>query len=158
MNSSLTRFSSLLGSVGVTPSMHSGLGIGMYSQVTSPLRRYSDLVAHQQLRGFIGGKPLLDKDTVLERISAGDAASGATVKAERKSNLHWTLCFLYQNPQWQGTGVIVELKEKAAVVLIPELAMETQIALNGKMQLNQEITLKVSKIDIPKQLVNFLAV
>ncbi len=145
-------------SVGITPSMHSGLGIGMYSQVTSPLRRYSDLVAHQQLRGFIDGKPLLDKDTVLERISAGDAASGAAVKAERKSNLHWTLCFLYQNPQWEGTGIVVELKEKTAVVLIPELAMETQIALNGKMQLNQELNLKVSKIDIPKQLVNFLAV
>ena len=78
-------------SVGVIPANHAGLGLGMYSQVTSPLRRYSDLVAHQQLRAFIDGNKPLSKDTVLERISAGDAAASAAVKAERKSNLHWTL-------------------------------------------------------------------
>ena len=142
-------------SVGVTPANHAGLGLGMYSQVTSPLRRYSDLVAHQQLRAFIDGKKPMDKDTVLERISAGDAAASAAVKAERKSNLHWTLCYLKQNPEWVGTGVIVEIKDNKAVVLIPELALETQIACPSGAALNQEIKIIPANIDIPKQLVSF---
>ena len=56
-------------SVGITPSGHAGLGLSFYSQVTSPLRRYSDLVAHQQLRAFIKKNRLLDKDEMLERIA-----------------------------------------------------------------------------------------
>lgn len=142
-------------SVGVIPANHAGLGLGMYSQVTSPLRRYSDLVAHQQLRAFIDGKKLLDKDTVLERISAGDAAASAAVKAERKSNLHWTLCYLKQNPEWVETGVIVEIKDSKATVLIPELALETQVPLTSDAALNQEIKVVPANIDIPKQLISF---
>ena len=70
-------------SVGVTPSMHCGLGLAMYSQVTSPLRRYGDLIGHEQLRAFLDGRELLDKDTMLMRVSEGDAASVAAHKAER---------------------------------------------------------------------------
>jgi exoribonuclease-2 len=142
-------------SVGVIPSNHAGLGLGMYSQVTSPLRRYSDLVAHQQLRAFIDGRKLLDKDTVLERISAGDAAASAAVKAERKSSLHWTLCYLMQNPEWVGTAVVVEIKDNKALVFIPELALETQIFSPMGTKLNQTIQVVSANIDIPKQLVTF---
>lgn len=135
-------------SVGITPAPHAGLGISMYSQVTSPLRRYSDLVAHQQLRAFLAGRELLDKDTMLERISAGDAAFSACKKAERNSNLHWTLVYLLQNPEWQGKAVCVEKKGKQAVFLIPEIAQETLMTPAKEVALNEEITVTVGKIDI----------
>ncbi|MFA6857929.1 MAG: RNB domain-containing ribonuclease, partial [Treponema sp.] len=64
-------------SVGIVPAPHAAIGVAMYSQVTSPLRRYSDLVAHEQLRAFIDGRQLVDKDAMPERISEGDAASVA---------------------------------------------------------------------------------
>ncbi len=143
-------------SVGVIPSQHAGLGIGMYSQVTSPLRRYGDLVAHQQLRSFIDKRTLLSKDEVLERISAGDAAASATVKAERKSNLHWTLFFLLQNPEWKGTAVAVEDKGKQFVFLIPSLGLETILIPSKKVQLNDEIEVKPGKINISELTVSFM--
>ena len=142
-------------SVGVTPSQHAGLGLGMYSQVTSPLRRYSDLVAHQQLRSFIDGRPLLDKDEMLERISAGDAAAGATVKAERESNMHWTLVYFLQHPEKTYTGIVVELRQKQAVVLIPEIALETVLTPDSAVNLNDELTLKAGNINLPELTVTF---
>ncbi len=144
-------------SLGVTPMQHAGLGLGMYTQVTSPLRRYSDLVAHQQLRAFIDGRPLLNKDTMLERIAAGDAAAGASVKAERKSNLHWTLVYLTQNPQWEGDAVVVELKGKQALCLIPSLAQETLLAPSRTVALNDTIKVRAGNIDIPTLSVNFIS-
>lgn len=144
-------------SLGVTPMQHAGLGLGMYTQVTSPLRRYSDLVAHQQLRAFIDGRPLLNKDTMLERIAAGDAAAGASVKAERKSNLHWTLVYLTQNPQWEGDAVVVELKGKQALCLIPSLAQETLLTLSRTVALNDTIKVRAGNIDIPTLSVNFIS-
>lgn len=144
-------------SLGVTPMQHAGLGLGMYTQVTSPLRRYSDLVAHQQLRAFIDGRPLLNKDTMLERIAAGDAAAGASVKAERKSNLHWTLVYLTQNPQWEGDAVVVELKGKQALCLIPSLAQETLLTPSRTVALNDTIKVRAGNIDIPTLSVNFIS-
>ncbi|AEE16695.1 ribonuclease catalytic domain-containing protein [Treponema brennaborense] len=145
-------------SIGITPLQHAGLGLGMYSQVTSPLRRYGDLVAHQQLRAFIGKKDLLGKDELLERIAAGDAAASTAVKAERKSNLHWTLVYLSRNPEWTGQAVVVELKGKQAVCLIPELGQETVLNPSRPVQLNDTLTVRAGNISIPDLLVTFTAV
>ncbi len=145
-------------SVGITPRGHAGLGILMYSQVTSPLRRYSDLVSHQQLRSFIDGRELLDKDEMLERISAGDAASSATVKAERKSSLHWTLVYLARNPEWVGDAIVVELKDKQAVILIPSIAQEALIGISPNTQLNDALKVRAMDINIPELTVKYVQI
>lgn len=142
-------------SVGVTPAAHAGIGIGMYSQVTSPLRRYSDLIAHQQLRAFLDGRELIDKNTMLERISAGDEAAIACKKVERKSNMHWTLVYLLQNPDWTGEAVFVEQKGNLCVFMIPSLAQQTTLVPSKPLNLNDTITVKASNIDISSQNVVF---
>lgn len=145
-------------SVGVTPSSHAGIGIGMYSQVTSPLRRYSDLIAHEQLRAFLDGRELIDKNTMLERISAGDEAAIACKKVERKSNMHWTLVYLLQNPDWTGEAVFVEQKGREGVFMIPSLAQQTLMIPSKELELNQKVTVKASNIDIASQKVDFLEI
>lgn len=135
-------------SVGITPAMHSGLGIAVYSQVTSPLRRYSDLIAHEQLRAYLDGRKLIEKDTMLERISQGDAASIAARKASRLSETHWKLIYLLQNPEWTGEAVCIDTRGSDSLMLIPSLAM--QITLHGtKYELNQTVKVRPEKIDIP---------
>ena len=143
-------------SVGITPAPHSGLGLSFYSQVTSPLRRYSDLIAHQQLRAFIDGRRLLDKDEMLERIAAGDAASLAARKASRLSETHWKLVYLMQNPEQTYTGVCIDKRGSDALFLIPTLDMQTTLKACSEIKLNDEVTLKAGKIDITTQEVTFL--
>lgn len=145
-------------SVGVTPSMHCSLGLNMYTQVTSPLRRYSDLIAHQQLRAFLDGRPLIDKDTMLLRISEGDAAMQAAKKAERKSNSHWTLVYLLQNPTWSGEAVCVDKSQKIPLFSIPELAAETYMMPPKEMELNEKIRVKAVNINIPELTVDYVPV
>lgn len=141
--------------VGIIPSSHAGLGLGMYSQVTSPLRRYGDLAAHQQLRSFLDKRQILNSDTMLEHIAAGDAAAGAAVKAERKSRLHWTLIYLLQNPDWTGEAIAVEKKGKQTVFLIPSIAYETVLTAKTDIKLNETIQVKAGNIHIPELTVTF---
>ena len=143
-------------SVGVTPSAHAGLGLGMYSQVTSPLRRYGDLLCHEQLRAFLDGRDLIDKDAMLERLAAGDEAAMACKKAERKSDLHWTLVYLLQNLDWTGEAVCVDFKGDEAIFMIPSLAQQTMFAPSKKLNLNDKVTLKVKSVDIPNLRVKFV--
>ncbi|MDR3284094.1 MAG: RNB domain-containing ribonuclease [Treponema sp.] len=145
-------------SIGTIPAPHSGLGLAMYSQVTSPLRRYGDLVAHQQLRAFIDRGPLLDTAAVLERISQGDAAAVAATRAERETNLHWTLVYLLEHPDWTGEAVVVELRGYQATVLIPALARQTTLITSRKPNLNDTLTVKAGKINLPELSFTFVEV
>lgn len=143
-------------SVGITPAPHAGLGVSFYSQVTSPLRRYGDLIAHQQLRAFIDGKHVLGKDEMLERVAAGDAASLAAKKASRLSDTHWKLVYLLQNPEKQFKGYCIDIRGAEALFLIPELDMQTTIKGLSDVSLNKELSLKVSSVNIPEQKVDFV--
>ena len=143
-------------SVGITPAPHSGLGLSFYSQVTSPLRRYSDLIAHQQLRAFIKGEKILDKDAMLEKVAAGDAASIAAKKASRLSDTHWKLVYLIQNPELEFEGVCIDVRGNDALFLIPQLDMQATIKGCSGVKLNDTARLKADKIDITTQNIQFL--
>lgn len=142
-------------SVGIIPGRHSGLGVSFYSQVTSPLRRYGDLIAHQQLRAFIDKRHLLGKDEMLERVAAGDAASIAAKKASRFSDTHWKLVYLLQNPDNEYEGFCIDKRGNDALFLIPKLDMQTTMKNCIQIELNESRMLKMKKVDIPTQIADF---
>lgn len=137
------------------PDAHFGLGLSHYTRTTSPLRRYLDLVTHQQLRARITGAEALDTNAVAERIGASEAVSGLVRKAERLSNQHWKLAWLARHAEWRGEGTVVSLEERKAVVILPELALETRVRLKEGMQLDQTVRLAAREVDLPDQSVFF---
>ena len=143
-------------SVGITPAMHCGIGIRMYTQVTSPLRRYSDLIAHEQLRAFLDGRELINKDDMLMRISEGDAGFQAAHKAERKADMHWTLVYLLQNPDWTGEAILVDRGGKQPQLFIPSLGLETYMGVEDSLDLNGSIRVKADKINLSELTVEFV--
>ncbi len=144
--------------VGTIPSMHAALGIAMYSQVTSPLRRYGDLAAHQQLLKFIDKEPLMKTDDLLMRISAGDISGRNCSSIERVSRQHWTLVYLLQNPDWQGEAVILDSIKLKAHICIPSIAFETDMFLKKELSINEKITVRAENIDLPNLTVRFMQI
>ncbi len=142
-------------SVGITPAPHAGLGLSFYSQVTSPLRRYGDLISHEQLRAFIDGRHLIAKDDMLARVAAGDAASIAAKKASRQSDTHWKLVYLLQNPDAEYEAFCIDRRGNDALFLIPSLDMQATLRNCSDVNLNDVAVLKMSKVDITEQKVDF---
>jgi exoribonuclease-2 len=139
----------------MTQGKHFGLGLDYYARATSPLRRYVDLVVHQQLRAHARGETPLDSDRISTRIAEANTVSGTVRRSERLSNQHWKRIFLQRQEKWQGDAVIVALDERKAVVIIPELALESRIRRKEDMQLDQTIRLEVREVDVPGQNVYF---
>ena len=139
----------------LTPGRHFGLGLDYYARATSPLRRYVDLLVHQQLRAFVTGNAPLAREEIGESIAQASAVSGVIRRAERLSNLHWKLIYLKEHGGWRGDAVVIALEERKAVVMIPELALESRIRRSEDMQLDQRIRLQVQEVDIPAQSVYF---
>ncbi|MCP4043917.1 MAG: RNB domain-containing ribonuclease [Gammaproteobacteria bacterium] len=134
---------------------HAGLGLEVYSQVTSPLRRYFDLVAHQQLRAWSQGRTPLSYEQLRTRIGVREAAVGSIRRAERQSNRHWILVYLLRHPNWRGTAILVENRDRRGMVLIPELGLEVQVRLKENLPLNSQLNLALNGIDLPNGTANF---
>jgi exoribonuclease-2 len=131
------------------PGPHFGLGLPIYTRATSPLRRYSDLLVHQQVRAFIKGDPLIGAQEVAARVAEGETASASVRRAERLSNQHWKLVYLRANPDWRGEAVVVTKEERKTVLLIPELALETRVRLRGDPDLNARVRVSPRDVDLP---------
>jgi exoribonuclease-2 len=132
----------------IDPAPHAGLGMELYAQATSPLRRYLDLVIHQQLRAHLRGGKVLGAQEVLERVGTADAITGSVRRAERLTRKHWTLVYLMERPRWRGEGVLVEKVGPRGKVLIPELDLEAQVHLRTDLALNSTLRLALSGVNL----------
>jgi len=135
---------------GVAPDHHFGLGLAMYTRATSPLRRYADLLVHQQLRAHLRGAAPLSTEQISARIGEADQGAVLVRRAERQSNQHWKLVHLMRSPRWQGEAVVVDLGERKVDVIIPELALEARIRARQDLTLDQRLRLGVADVDLPE--------
>jgi exoribonuclease-2 len=139
----------------VTPGRHWGLGLEVYTQVTSPLRRYTDLLAHLQIRALLRGEEPLSEEEVLARLGAGEAAALAVVQAERAARTHWTAVYLSNKKGSAWDAVALEKKGfrgagSSWTVMIPALALETQVPLMQDTGPNDEVKLILKSVNIPR--------
>ena len=132
------------------PGRHQGLGLDTYSQVTSPLRRYTDLLAHLQIRAFLRGDAPLSADEVSARLGFSEAAAVASVQAERASDNHWKMVYLSGQKDTVWDAVALEKKGNRWAVIIPSLALETQVPLQKDVAPNENIKLVLKSVNIPK--------
>jgi len=134
----------------VKPGRHQGLGLDIYSQVTSPLRRYTDLLAHIQIRAFLHGNRTLSADEISTRLGFSEAASAAAVHAERASVNHWIMVYLCDKKESVFDAVAIENKGSRWAALIPSLALETQVSLNKNVSPNDTVKLVLKSVNIAK--------
>lgn len=138
-----------------SPGAHNGLGVMAYSPVTSPLRRYLDLVGHQQLRAVLHDNPPLDEAAIVQRIGMVESVLGSIRQAEVLSEKHWTLVYLLQNPDWQGDGIVADRRGASGIVLVPDLAVEARVHLPANIGLDQRVRMRVTGIQLAQREVSW---
>jgi exoribonuclease-2 len=133
------------------PGLHGALGLDVYTQVTSPLRRYTDLLCHQQIRASLAGISPLSDDEILARLLQAERGALAATHAERASNLHFKHVYLAARPDSVWEAFLLDKKKPRSVVLIPDLAMEVQVPLPpaaDKLALGDKLSLTLLKARI----------
>ncbi|MPN27644.1 Ribonuclease R [bioreactor metagenome] len=134
---------------------HSGLGLACYTRVTSPLRRYGDLLAHQQLRRIIKGEEPLTMEYLDGRLAVSERESLARRRLERQSNEFWTQVFLAQHPDYRTEAIPVFRQDDRLTYLIPELACEFKNRFGGKVVLGEAVPVQLTRSDPAEGVTNF---
>jgi exoribonuclease-2 len=148
-------------SLSTKPGLHWGLGLDIYSQVTSPLRRYTDLLAHQQIRAVLRGEPPLDEEALTLKLGAAERATLAASRADRATTLHWKLVYLLNKQDSVWDAILLDKSGTHPALFIPALGMETSCALGRGMKdipLNGDVKLKLKSVKIPESAASFVPV
>ncbi len=143
----------------ITPLRHAGLGLEIYTQVTSPIRRYTDLLAHFQLKAHLRGDPLPFSAEQLQEVmlSVTTAAYEAT-QVERQTNRYWGLEYLRRHADkvWQAL-VLRWLRENdnLGLILLEDLGLELVMRFKRSVSLGDRLDVQVSHADPRQDVIQF---
>jgi exoribonuclease-2 len=137
--------------MGITPSRHASLGLDGYCQVTSPIRRYADLVAHFQIKAHLRGDPLPFEGSDLTNVLASVTTVVQEASfVERQTNRYWSLEFLRRQSDtvWQAMMLRwLREHESLALILIEDLGLEFAMRFERAVELGERFAVKVLSAD-----------
>lgn len=132
------------------PRSHSGLGLEVYTNATSPIRRYFDLVIQRQIRDFLLGRsPHYHRDG-LEKVRMGlDPILKCLEKVKRSRNRYWVQKYLLQHMDETFPAVVLtSAKTKYRIVLTDFLLITEMKRIEGQgFSEGQRIMVKIKKCD-----------
>jgi exoribonuclease II len=75
------------------PEYHAGIGLDYYAQLSSPIRRYADLVMQRQLVGALtdDGSKVYNVDELLAVLATAENAEASGRELERRAKRYWIL-------------------------------------------------------------------
>jgi exoribonuclease-2 len=143
----------------ITPVRHAGLGLDTYTQATSPIRRYSDLLTHFQLKAHLRGEDLpFTAEQLKEVMMTVSTITQEVTMVERQTNRYWALEYLRRNPDqvWEVT-VLMWLREDSnlALILLEDLGLQLPMVFRRTVTLGENIFVKVSIADPQKDVIQF---
>jgi exoribonuclease-2 len=136
--------------MGLSPEPHSFLGLDAYVQITSPIRRYLDLVLQRQLLSELEGREPCYTVEELERIYFQVESSVREKRiVERARERYWLLKYLKGMEGRYITGVVSSLRESTASVYLPDYLLEVPVSVTSGLSVKEEdvVKLKVERVD-----------
>jgi exoribonuclease II len=131
----------------VHPEPHEGLGVAAYAWMSSPLRRYVDLVNQWQLAAALGGRRApfgRNSDALLSALRAFEVTYARYDEHQRAMETYWSLRWLLQEAVGSIEGIV--LRENA--VRIDGLPLVTRVSSLPALEPATRVRLDVVGVDL----------
>jgi exoribonuclease-2 len=126
------------------PEFHAGIGLSHYAQVSSPIRRYADLVMQRQL--ISGSRSTAYSTDELIRVLAGaESVEVAGRELERRAKRYWTLLHL-QRTQLDRPLEAIALRDGGSAEL-SAFAVRGTLRGMANASLDQPIVVRIAGVD-----------
>jgi exoribonuclease-2 len=141
--------------IGTTPAAHAALGIDVYTQVTSPLRRYHDLQMQHQIKHHIAHGVALFSEEQLQMIAAGAQASTTDAKrCERESTRYWLLRFLESRKGQTVSGQVVRWQNGRSFIELDDTLLVVPVSASPPPALGTTIQVVISHVDARRDILS----
>ncbi len=143
----------------ITPARHASLGLESYTQVTSPIRRYSDLLTHFQIKAHLRGEqPPFSAEEVKEVMIGVTTASQEASLVERQTQRYWALEYLRRCSEQAWQAVLLRWlreDERLGLILLEDLGLELPMQLKRSIALGEQLEVRVSYVDPRSDAIRF---
>lgn len=134
--------------IGTTPAPHAALGLEVYTQATSPLRRYHDLQMHHQIKHHLEhGAPLFDSERLQMIAASAQESSGAAKRCERESTRYWLLRLLETRKGRTVSGQVVREYNGRSFIELDETLLIAPITISPPLPLGTPVQLLINHVD-----------
>ena len=126
---------------------HEGLGVSCYAWMSSPLRRYVDLVNQWQLAASLSGRraPFArNSDSLLSTLRAFEVVYSRYDEHQREMERYWCLRWLLQENLPEVEGVVL----REATVRVDGLPLVVRVPSLPELPAGAKVRLAVSDIDL----------
>ncbi len=132
-----------------TPGRHALIGVEPYTQATSPLRRYLDLVVQRQLVAALsGGKPPYSADELKTFIGEADATLRDLNRAEDERKRHWMHRHLEGRIGEVFPAIVLDVRERQSVVELETFLIRSNVYLPPTTVAGQAAQLELQEVDV----------
>src|SRR2546426_908976 len=138
----------------LTPGLHSGLGLGAYTQASSPIRRYADLVTQRQFTAMLSGDPIPHgREELLKILTTAEAAEQEIRAIEDRSTTYWLLEYLSRHKKDEPLAAIV-LDTKGNVEL-EDYYLRAKVPAVNTLEAGETVQVLIESIDPARGEVRF---
>ena len=135
----------------MSPIRHASLGLDSYVQVTSPIRRYTDLLSHFQIKAHFRGEELpFSREELQEIVYSVSSSSYEATLVERQTNRYWGLEYLRRNSKCVWDVLVLRWlreDEDLGLILIEDLGMELPHRFDRPVTLGERLEMQVTHAD-----------
>ena len=133
-----------------TPEIHKSLGVACYVQMTSPIRRYTDLLMQRQLISWLEEQKIRYSENELEDTNTRVSLATREIKnAQRSRHRYWLIRYLLEKDIKGTIGYISSKGYNGFNVYIPEFLIELALSNAGGrvFDIGSELSLSIWGMD-----------
>lgn len=129
------------------PEYHAGIGLDCYAQLSSPLRRYADLVLQRQLVAALGetGLQLYDANELLLILANIENAEAEAKELERRAKRYWILRYLEREAMERPLGATLLRDGQSAE--LNDYAVRGSLHGAPPLPIEAQISVRIDRID-----------
>lgn len=136
--------------IDTTPAPHSGVGMDVYTAVSSPIRRYLDLAVQRQIKGFLSdGVPLYNREE-LDQIRMRVDPILKDMNAVRQSRVrYWILKYLMGQLNRTFNAIVIDVMKSRIRMVLTDFMFVAEMKKDAghKLSAGMYISVKVRKSD-----------
>ena len=128
------------------PEAHKSLGVTSYVQMTSPIRRYMDLLMQRQLISWLEEQKIYYSESELEDTNTRVSLATREIKnAQRSRHRYWLIRYLLEKDLKGATGYVSSKGYNGFNVYIPEFLIELALSNAGGrvFDIGRELSLSI---------------
>jgi exoribonuclease-2 len=117
--------------VSTRPLRHAGLGAEAYLTLTSPIRRFYDLLIEKQVLEALRGSPVMNETQLEEIINRVGPAMAKVVLVEELTEQYWILRYLEKRMGSTTPAMILDRFSNKYLIHLSEYLLEVDMAANS---------------------------